>query len=57
MPAWVLSVLVLALSAAVLGFTGIAGPAAGVAKLAFYGFLLVFLVAVAWEFARGRRTR
>lgn len=57
MPAWAVSFLALALIAAVLGFTGIAGSAVGVAKLVFYGFLLVFLIAVVWEFTRGRRTR
>ena len=56
MLAWAVSYLALALIAAVLGFTGIAGSAVGVAKLVFYGFLLVFLIAVVWEFTRGRRT-
>lgn len=44
---WALIFFIVAIVAAFLGFGGIAGAAAGVAKLLFYGFLIlaaVFLV-------------
>ena len=41
---WALGFFVFALIAAVLGFTGIALAAAGIAKILFYLFLILFLV-------------
>jgi uncharacterized membrane protein YtjA (UPF0391 family) len=41
---WALTFFVVALIAAVLGFTGIALAAAGIAKILFYLFLILFLV-------------
>jgi len=41
---WALGFFIVALIAAVLGFTGIAVAAAGIAKLLFYLFLVLFLV-------------
>jgi uncharacterized membrane protein YtjA (UPF0391 family) len=41
---WALTFFVVALIAAVLGFTGIAVAAAGIAKILFYLFLILFLV-------------
>jgi len=41
---WALAFFVVALIAAVLGFTGIAVAAAGIAKILFYLFLILFLV-------------
>jgi uncharacterized membrane protein YtjA (UPF0391 family) len=38
---WVLVFFVLAIVAAVLGFGGIAAGAAGIAKILFFGFLIV----------------
>jgi len=43
---WALMFLVVALLAAVFGFTGIAVAAAGVAKILFYLFLVLFLVSL-----------
>jgi uncharacterized membrane protein YtjA (UPF0391 family) len=43
---WALTFLVVALIAAVFGFTGIAATAAGVAKILFYLFLVLFLVSL-----------
>jgi uncharacterized membrane protein YtjA (UPF0391 family) len=43
---WALTFLVVALLAAVFGFTGIAATAAGVAKILFYLFLVLFLVSL-----------
>ena len=48
---WALTFLVVALIAAVLGFTTIAGAAMGVAKILFFVFLVIWLVA----FLTGRR--
>jgi uncharacterized membrane protein YtjA (UPF0391 family) len=43
---WAITFLVIALFAAVLGFTGIAVAAAGIAKLIFVVFLILFLVSL-----------
>jgi uncharacterized membrane protein YtjA (UPF0391 family) len=43
---WALAFFVVALVAAVLGFGGIAVAAAGIAKLLFFVFLVLFLVAL-----------
>jgi uncharacterized membrane protein YtjA (UPF0391 family) len=51
---WALTFLVVALIAAVLGFTTIAGAAMGVAKILFYVFLVLFLVSIVMHFIRGR---
>ena len=53
---WALTFLVVALIAAVLGFTTIAGAAMGVAKILFYVFLVLFLVSIVMHFIRGRGT-
>ncbi len=46
MLSWALAFLIVALLAALLGFTGIVGPASWIAKLVFGVFLALFLVAV-----------
>jgi uncharacterized membrane protein YtjA (UPF0391 family) len=48
---WSLMFLVLALIAAILGFGGLAGAAVGIAKVLFFVFLVVWLIA----FLTGRR--
>jgi uncharacterized membrane protein YtjA (UPF0391 family) len=48
---WSLVFLVIALIAAVLGFGGIAGTAVGIAKILFFVFLAIWLIA----FIFGRR--
>lgn len=53
---WALTFLVVALIAAVLGFTTIAGTAMAVAKILFYIFLVLFLVSLVMHFVRGRGT-
>jgi uncharacterized membrane protein YtjA (UPF0391 family) len=50
---WVITFFVVALIAAVFGFTGIAVAAAGIAKLLFVIFLVLFLVSL---FAHLNRT-
>lgn len=51
---WALIFLVIALIAAALGFTGVYVAAAGIAKLLFYVFLVLFVVSVVMHMARGR---
>jgi uncharacterized membrane protein YtjA (UPF0391 family) len=46
MPSWPLALLIIVLLAALLGFSGIAGPAAWMAKLCFSLFLLLFLASI-----------
>jgi len=52
---WAMIFLIIALAAAVLGFGGIAATAAGIAKILFYIFLALFLVALIGGLAAGRR--
>ncbi len=44
MIAWTLTFLLLAVFAAVFGFSGLAGTAAGILKLLFWMFLVLFLM-------------
>ncbi|HYE98417.1 MAG TPA: DUF1328 domain-containing protein [Planctomycetota bacterium] len=50
---WSLTFLVVALIAALFGFGGLAGEAAGIAKILFFAFLIVFVISLI--FGRGRR--
>ena len=43
---WVVTFLIIALVAALLGFGGIAGAAVGIAKVIFFIAILLFLIAV-----------
>jgi uncharacterized membrane protein YtjA (UPF0391 family) len=52
---WAVTFLVIALIAAVLGFTSIAGTAIGIAKILFYVFLVLFLVSLVAQLFRGGR--
>jgi uncharacterized membrane protein YtjA (UPF0391 family) len=54
MLSWAALFLVIALLAAVCGFTGIAGTAAGIAQTLFFVFLVIFLVSLVMGMARGR---
>jgi uncharacterized membrane protein YtjA (UPF0391 family) len=49
---WALIFLVVALIAAALGFGGIAGSAAGIAKILFFDFIVIFLVALVMSMAK-----
>jgi uncharacterized membrane protein YtjA (UPF0391 family) len=49
---WALIFFVVALIAAVLGFTGIALAAAGVAKILFYIFVILFVLSLLGHVAR-----
>jgi uncharacterized membrane protein YtjA (UPF0391 family) len=49
---WAVGFFVIALIAAVLGFGGIAAAAAGIAKVLFYIFLILFLAALLGDLVR-----
>jgi uncharacterized membrane protein YtjA (UPF0391 family) len=49
---WALAFLLIAIIAAVFGFTGIAVASAGIAKILFFVFLVVFLVVLIMGVAR-----
>ena len=50
---WALTFLVIALIAALLGFTSIVGPAIGIAKILFFVFLALFVVSLVMNAVRG----
>lgn len=52
---WAIIFFVIALLAALFGFGGIAGASAGIAKLLFYGFLIIAIIALVMN-ALGRRS-
>jgi len=51
---WALTFLIIALVAGLLGFTGIYVAAAGIAKILFFIFLVLFLVSLIGGGLRGR---
>jgi uncharacterized membrane protein YtjA (UPF0391 family) len=51
---WALTFLILALVAAALGFGGIAGTAAGIAKILFFVFLALMLLTFVARAMRGK---
>lgn len=57
MLSWALTFLVIALIAALLGFTGVAGTAVWLAQSLFYVFVILFLVSMVAALVRGRTTR
>ena len=54
MLSWAITFFVLALIAAVFGFTGIAGAAAGIAKVLLFLFVLAFIVSLVMHSRRPR---
>jgi uncharacterized membrane protein YtjA (UPF0391 family) len=54
MLSWVVTFLVIALIAGVLGFGGIAGASIEMAKIVFFVAVVLFLVSAVVGFARGR---
>lgn len=52
---WALAFLVLALAAALLGFTGIAGESMYIARILFFVFLLLFVVGFIVNTVNGKR--
>ena len=51
---WVVTFLVIALIAGILGFGGIAGASMGIAKILFFVFVVLFLVSLVMHLVRGR---
>jgi uncharacterized membrane protein YtjA (UPF0391 family) len=51
---WALTFLVVAIIAAVFGFGGIASASAGIAKILFFIFLVLFVVGLVISMVRGR---
>jgi uncharacterized membrane protein YtjA (UPF0391 family) len=51
---WALIFFVVALIAAVLGFGGLAATSAGIAKILFFIFLVLFVISLVMGMARGR---
>lgn len=52
---WVVTFLIIALIAALLGFGGVAVQAAGIAKILFVIFLVLFVVSLIMHAGRGKR--
>lgn len=53
---WALAFLVIALIAALFGFTGIAGQSMYIARILFFIFIVIFLVSIVMSLLSGRRT-
>ena len=51
---WALTFLVIALIAALLGFTTVAGTSIAIAKILFFVFLVLFAVSLVMHLVRGR---
>jgi uncharacterized membrane protein YtjA (UPF0391 family) len=54
MLSWVVTFLVIALIAGILGFGGLAGASIEIAKIIFFVALILFLISAVVGFARGR---
>ena len=52
MLSWALAFLVIAIVAAIFGFTGIAAASVGIAKVLFFVFLVIFLVTLFMGYLR-----
>jgi uncharacterized membrane protein YtjA (UPF0391 family) len=57
MLSWAVTFLVIALIAALFGFGGIATASAGIAKILFFVFIALFLIAMVANAIRGRAPR
>ncbi|MBS0531539.1 MAG: DUF1328 domain-containing protein [Proteobacteria bacterium] len=55
MMSWVVTFLVIALIAGILGFGGIAGASIEIAKIIFFVALILFLISAVVGLTRGRR--
>ena len=54
MLSWVVTFLIIALIAGILGFGGIAGASVEIAKIIFFIAVVLFLISAVVRFARGR---
>jgi uncharacterized membrane protein YtjA (UPF0391 family) len=57
MLSWVVTFLIVALIAGILGFGGIAGASIEIAKIIFFVAILLFLISAVVGLARGRSNR
>ena len=57
MLSWVVTFLIVALIAGILGFGGVAGASIEIAKIIFFVAILLFLVSAVIGLARGRTNR
>jgi uncharacterized membrane protein YtjA (UPF0391 family) len=57
MLSWVVTFLIIALVAGILGFGGVAGASIEIAKIIFFVALLLFLISAVVSLARGRSNR
>jgi uncharacterized membrane protein YtjA (UPF0391 family) len=57
MLSWVVTFLIIALIAGILGFGGVAGASIEIAKIIFFVALLLFLISAVVGLARGRSNR
>lgn len=53
---WALMFFIVAIVAAIFGFGGIAGSAAGIAKILFFGFIILFALSLIFNLVRGKKT-
>jgi uncharacterized membrane protein YtjA (UPF0391 family) len=56
MLSWSLMFLIVAIIAAVFGFSGIASGAAAIAQVCFFFFLVAFVASLIWHLLLGRRS-
>ena len=54
MMSWALTFFIIAIVAAIFGFGGIAGTAAGIAKFLFFAFIVLFAISLTAGAVRGR---
>lgn len=54
MLSWVVTFLIIALVAGLLGFTGIAGASIEIAKIVFFVAIVLFLISAVMSIVRGR---
>lgn len=52
MLSWVVTFLIIAIIAGLLGFTAIAGAAIGIAKIVFFIFVILFLISLVMHISR-----
>jgi uncharacterized membrane protein YtjA (UPF0391 family) len=53
---WALAFFIIAIIAAVFGFSGIAAGATDIARICFFFFLVVFVFSLVWGLVTGRRS-
>ncbi len=54
---WALMFFIIAIVAAIFGFGGIAGSAAGIAKFLFFAFVVLFAISLIFNLAKGGKSK